>query len=111
DNGATAQRSLPLFPRLHLLPNGQVLFNAAGQAFNPFGQAYDQATWNFVAVYDPASKTWSDVAFAGLPALPPDDPVAAASLAQGAGFRGSTFSIMLPLTPNAAGQYDTAQFL
>lgn len=111
DNGAAAQRSLPLFPRLHLLPNGQVFYNAAGQAFNPFGQAYDQATWNFTAVYDPASKSWKDLAYAGLPSLPPADPVEAANLLQGAGFRGSTFSMMLPLVPDAAGNYTRADFL
>jgi hypothetical protein len=111
DNGALAQRSLPLYPRLHLLPNGHVLYNAAGQAFNPFGQAYDQATWNFTATYDPGTKTWSDLAYAGLPALPPDDPVAAAMLAAGSGFRGSTFSIMLPLKPDGSGQYNSAEFL
>ena len=33
----TRRRSLPLFPRLHLLPNGHVYYNAAGQAFNPIG--------------------------------------------------------------------------
>jgi hypothetical protein len=115
DNGPLAQRSLPLFPRLHLLPNGDVLYNAAGQAFNPFGQSYDQATWNFTAVYDPDTRTWADLAYAGLPALPGDpaafDPVEAASLAEGAGFRGSTFSIMLPLKPDAAGHYGVAEFL
>src|SRR5947209_2003448 len=39
DNGPNAHRSLPLFPRLSLLPNGQVYFNTAGQVFNPMGQA------------------------------------------------------------------------
>ena len=111
DNGPLAQRSLPLFPRLHLLPNGHVFYNGAGQAFNPFGQAYDQATWNFTATYDPATRTWADLAYAGVPAQPPDDPLDAVSLAQGAGFRGSTFSIMLRLTPDAAGSYTVAEFL
>ncbi len=67
DNGALGQRSLPLFPRLHLLPDGRVLYNAGGQAFNPFGQAYDQALWNVVGAYDPATRAWSDVAYAGFP--------------------------------------------
>ena len=31
ENPDTADRSLPLFPRLHLLPNGHVYFNSAGQ--------------------------------------------------------------------------------
>ncbi|ERJ17956.1 galactose oxidase protein [Salinisphaera shabanensis E1L3A] len=67
DNGEAAQRSLPLFPRLHLLPNGQVYYNAGGQAFNPFGQAYDQALWNIVAAYDPDTQQWTDLGYAGLP--------------------------------------------
>jgi hypothetical protein len=114
NNGTLAQRTLPLFPRLHLLPNGLVLYNAAGQAFNPFGQAYDQALWNFVAAYDPASKSWQDIAFAGLPTAPPQTPdevAQLAALAPGAGFRGSTFSVMLPLRPDDNGEYRVAEFL
>lgn len=111
ENGASAERSLPLYARLHLLPDGQILYNAAGQAFNPFGQSYDQATWNLVAAYDPATRSWSDVAYAGAPSMGTTDPLAVANLAQGAGFRGSTFSIMLPLVPDAAGDYTRAEFL
>ena len=91
-------KSLPLYPRLHLLPNGSVYFDAAGQTFNPSGQAYDEATWNTAASYDPRTSTWRDL---GLPAFGP-------ALV---GFRGSSFSQMLPLRPNAKGEYDTAQFL
>lgn len=67
DNGGPAQRSLPLYPRLHLLPNGQVYYNAGGQSFNPFGQAYDQALWNIVGAYDPVTRSWTDLGYAGLP--------------------------------------------
>ncbi len=67
ENGALAQRSLPLFPRMHLLPNGHVFYNAGGQAFNPFGQSYDQALWNIAATYNPATKKWSDLGYAGFP--------------------------------------------
>jgi len=91
-------RSLPLFPRLHLLPNGHVFYNAGGQVFNPAGQAYDEVLWNMAATYDPATSTWSDLGVAGLGTKAP-------------GFRGSTFSIMLPLVPEADGEYDTARFL
>jgi hypothetical protein len=66
-NGPLAERTLPLFPRLHMLPNGQVYYNAGGQSFNPAGEGYDQALWNLTAAYDPATKTWSDIAYAGLP--------------------------------------------
>ena len=58
-NGPLAERTLPLFPRLHMLPNGHVYYNAGGQAFNPFGEGYDQALWNLSATYDPATQTWS----------------------------------------------------
>ena len=168
ENSAQAQRSLPLFPRNHLLPNGHVLYNAGGQAFNPFGQSYDQALWNIVGTYDPQADAWSDVGYAGLPlelnetgleqitsglggdeeedsgllggvtdgltgalndlvgqraedqedlasklgdalgsSVDPTEVVSAA----GIGFRGSTFSMMLPLEANDNGEYDKAEFL
>lgn len=157
NNGTAAQRSLPLFPRMHLLPNGHVFYNAGGQAFNPFGQAYDQALWNIVGTYNPESKQWTDLGYAGLPlrlndiglgalstTLNPtntdpdqverllgdlvgatlDDPTAAINQlletpvddqslerAIGSGMRGSTFSIQLPLRPDANGGYHESEFL
>jgi hypothetical protein len=91
-------KSLPLYPRLHLLPNGKVYYDAAGQTFNPSGQAYDEALWNTAASYDPATQTWTDL---GLP-----------QFGNGlVGFRGSAFSQMLPLRPNAEGEYDTVEVL
>jgi hypothetical protein len=98
DNGRTADRSLPLYPRLHLLPNGKVFYNAAGQVFNPAGQSYDEPTWNIAATYDPATKTWENIGIPGIGSKAP-------------GFRGSTFSIMLPLKPNDDGDYTAAEFL
>lgn len=161
ENGPMGERTLPTYARLHLLPNGHVLYNTAGQAFDPMGQAYDQALWNVVATYDPATRAWSDLAYAGLPlqlnqiglqqlssAVNPTNPLAAALLTQtlsgllgtliddpvgmleqlggvlgfavdpdaveaaiGAGFRGSTFSVMLPLEPDANGAYTKTQLL
>jgi hypothetical protein len=93
-NPATADRSLPLFPRLHLLPDGHVYYDAAGQTFNPDGQSYDEALWNMAASYDPATKSWTDLG------LPQFGPVLK-------GFRGSGFSQQLTLK----APYDTAQFL
>jgi len=158
-NGPTADRSLPLYPRIHLLPNGRVYYDSGGQSFNPFGQSYDQALWNVLAAYDPVTKTWTDIGIAGLPlrftaaglgglvtALNPagdaateqaalsslvgnvlNDPADLANLVDadaldgmlqspdiallGAGFRGSTFSIMLPLVPDENGDYTKAEFL
>jgi Domain of unknown function (DUF1929) len=125
ENGASANRSLPLYPRLHLLPNGHIFYNAAGQSFNPFGQAYDEALWNYQASYDPASRSWKSLGIPGLPsgsgagdlaAFDFGDPVrdlAGFGIPGGGrsttlpGFRGSTFSIMLPLKPG----YTKASFL
>ncbi|HVE98275.1 MAG TPA: galactose oxidase early set domain-containing protein [Mycobacteriales bacterium] len=93
-NPATANRSLPLMPRVHLLPNGHLYYDAAGQTFNPSGQSYDEALWNVAASYDPVTKSWTDL---GIPGLGTTSP----------GFRGSTFSIALPLKP----PYTKAAFL
>jgi len=94
DNGAAAEHSLPLFPRLHLLPDGKVFYDGGGQVFSPAGEAYDEATWNLDAVYDPTHKSWTNVGIPGIGTAAP-------------GFRGSTFSIMLPLSP----PYTSASFL
>ncbi|HEX4880612.1 MAG TPA: galactose oxidase-like domain-containing protein [Limnobacter sp.] len=161
DNGQAAQRSLPLYPRLHLLPNGHVLYNAGGQAFNPVGQSYDQPLWNIAGTYNPGTKSWSDLGYAGFPLTFSDaglesltqifnpltapnaatsaltktlttapmkspqalqkllsnlatgagNPEQAIQKAVGGGMRGSTFSVMLPLRPNADGKYTDASFL
>jgi Domain of unknown function (DUF1929) len=128
DNGGAAERSLPLFPRLHLLPNGHVYYNAAGQAFNPFGQAWDEALWNVAASYDPATGRWKDLGIPGagggllgglldLDFGQPVSDLARLGIPGGGkslalpGFRGSTFSVMLPLQPDLFGRYTKASFL
>jgi hypothetical protein len=128
ENGEAGRRSLPLFPRLHLLPDGKVFYNAAGQSFNPVGQSYDEALWNVAAVYDPAKRSWTDLGIPGLEGGSLDDlgkldfgdaagdltnagiPGGGSSLTI-PGFRGSTFSTMLPLKPDADGRYTKASFL
>lgn len=67
DNGAAAQRSLPLQPRIHMAPNGHIIFNCAGQAFSPNGQSYLESTWSIVAAYDPKTKSWQDIGIGGFP--------------------------------------------
>ncbi len=104
DNGAGARRSLPLYPRLHLLPDGKVYYDAGGQTFSPMGQSYDEALWNWAAVYDPQGGSWRNV---GVPLGVSVDASRPLDTSVSAGFRGSSFSIMLPLTP----PYTKAQFL
>ena len=107
-NPASADHTLPLFPRLHLLPDGHVYYDAGGQTFNPFGQAYDEALWNATASYDPATKTWKDL---GIPLGVSTIPGVPLNTSVTAGFRGSSFSVMLPLVPDSSGTYSSAQFL
>jgi Galactose oxidase-like, Early set domain len=128
DNGASAKRTLPLFPRLHLLPDGHVFYDAAGQSFNPFGQSYDMALWNIAAAYDPSAKRWTSLGIPGLNGVSPDgagldvlshqvtdlEGLGVPGLGPDAtipGYRGSTFSLMMPLEPNADGSYTKASFL
>lgn len=126
-NPSTADQSLPLFPRLSLLPDGKVFYNAAGQSFNPFGQSYDEATWNLASVYDPTKQSWQSLGIPGVtdlaagrsidPTTVLGNPNSAVGIPGGGdaatigGFRGSTFSMMLPLVPDASGHYTKASFL
>jgi len=97
-----SQQSLPLFARLHLLPDGTVYYDAAGQTFNPDGQAYDEATWVHAKVYDPRTQTWRDLSADNPFGLPLVDGLPL-------GFRGSGFDVMLPLTPDSNGKYTVAR--
>lgn len=107
-----AARPLPLYPRLHMLPNGNIYYNAAGQVFNPAGQSYLEGLWNIAASYDPDSQSWSDLGIPGMDTDPTDgNPVDEIGGAVGAGFRGSTTSIMMTLKQNETGTYDKAEFL
>lgn len=107
NNGPSAKHTLPLFPRLHLLPDGKVYYDAAGQVFNPAGEAYDEALWNLTALYDPAKKTWTNL---GVPFGISAD-LGHLNVGITAGFRGSSFSVMLPLVPDSSGNYTKASFL
>ncbi len=146
---ASANRTLPLYPRMHLLPNGQTFFNTNGQTFNPFGQAYDSALWNIATVFDPNTNTWNDLgipgatnvvdelqnnaetapasvekAIVGLENLISDptnaidggiagvtDPLVGEGDFLDVGYRGSTFSVMLPIRPDESGEYSKVELL
>ena len=107
-NAPSSDHSLPLFPRLHLLPDGNVYYDAGGQTFNPFGQSYDEALWDLSASYNPTTQKWTDL---GVPLGASVNGAKPLNTSLTAGFRGSSFSVMLPLAPDASGNYSTAQFL
>ena len=88
DPGPQAENSLPLFPRLHLMPNGKIFYAGVGQQFGPAGQAVDEITWVIQQFYDPATNTWENLGPAMLGAtngaqqimLPMDPPYDKATL-------------------------------
>ncbi|MGH2730381.1 MAG: galactose oxidase-like domain-containing protein, partial [Actinomycetota bacterium] len=78
ESGAT---SLPLFARLHVLPDGNVFYSGVGQMWGPFGQAVDEALWNVQKAYDPKQNSWTTYGIGNY------------------GGRSGAFSVMLPLKP------------
>jgi len=80
-NGPDAATSLPLFPRLHLLPDGKVFYGGVGQMWGPFGQSVDEALWAFHKAYDPKEKVWTMYGMGPY------------------GARSGAFSVLLPLEP------------
>lgn len=58
-DGGMNDLSLPLYSRLHLLPDGRVFYGGAAQSWTPLGSTADQATWGAQRIYDPATKNWT----------------------------------------------------
>jgi hypothetical protein len=79
NNGATGETSLPLFARMHLIPDGTVFYSGVGQMWGPFGQAADEALWHFYKGYDPQKNEWTTYGAGNF------------------GARSGAFSVMLPL--------------
>lgn len=88
-DGETSPFSMPLYPRMHLLPSGKVFYTGSGQTFNPFGETPDEATWALQRFYDTDTQTWE--------ILGPTT----------YGVRGGSFSTLLRLEP----PYERAQIL
>lgn len=80
-NKKDSATSLPLFPRLHVLPSGEIFYGGVGQMWGPFGQAVDEALWAFHKAYNPKKKSWTTY---GMGAY---------------GARSGAFSVLLPLRP------------
>ena len=57
-NGIHGDAALPLFPRFHLLPNGEIYYSGVGQMFGPFGESADQALYAEHMSYQPADDSW-----------------------------------------------------
>ncbi len=61
DLGPQAENSLPLFPRMHLMPNGKVFYAGVGQQFGPAGQAVDEITWVIQQFFNSTTNQWENV--------------------------------------------------
>jgi hypothetical protein len=92
-NGASADITLPQFARMHLLPDGEILYTGIGQMWGPAGESVDELKWNWESIYNPATKTWTQQALAQF------------------GSRSGAFSAPLPIAPDANGNYNTAKYL
>jgi hypothetical protein len=88
--GPQSENSLPFIARLHLMPNGKILYAGGGEMWAPLGQAADEALWGLQQLYDPARKTWEVAGLAPF-GMPRDVPS----------------SVLLPLKP----PYDKATVL
>jgi hypothetical protein len=55
--GDASETSLPLLPRLHLMPNGKTFYAGNGQTWGPFGEAADEATWAIQKFWNQKTKT------------------------------------------------------
>lgn len=73
--------TLPLFARMHLMPDGTVFYSGTGQMWAPFGQSRDEAMWNFLKSFDPRTKAWTTLGMGVF------------------GARSGAFSVLLPLKP------------
>lgn len=59
--GMASEASLPLYPRVYLMPNGKIFYTGAGQTFGPAGQAADELLWGLHRFFDPATNEWEVV--------------------------------------------------
>lgn len=89
DTGPASESSLPVLPRVRLMPNGKVFYGGTGHAWSPNGGAADEAAFALQQFFDPATGRWEATGVAPL------------------GFRGTAAEVMLPLEP----PYDAATLL
>ncbi len=62
--GLASENSLPLYPRLSLMPNGKVFYSAAGQTFGPNGMGADEELWAIQQFWNQSTKEWEIVGLA-----------------------------------------------
>jgi len=99
DNGDSGKDPQPLYPRYHLLPNGDVYYSADGEMWSPLGESVDELKYAQRKSYDPAKNSWTQYGIGKL------------------GARSGAFSVLLPLHPDtdtkglSTGNYNHADVL
>jgi len=88
-----SEQSLPLYTRLHLLPNGEVLYSGDGQMWGPAGEDINELGWINQKIFDPAAGAWRDVNMGPY------------------GARNGASSLLMPLRPDESGAYSKAEIL
>ena len=53
-NPAKDNIELPLFARLHLLPDGEIFYSSNGQMWGPAGESINELNWNNMLLFDPS---------------------------------------------------------
>lgn len=53
-NPAKDNVELPLFGRLHLLPDGEIFYSSNGQMWGPAGESINELNWNNMLLFDPS---------------------------------------------------------
>jgi len=53
-NPAKDNVELPLYGRLHLLPDGEIFYSSNGQMWGPAGESINELNWNNMLLFDPS---------------------------------------------------------
>ena len=98
-NPAKDNVELPLFGRLHLLPDGEIFYSSNGQMWGPAGESINELNWNNMMLFDPSQIGKStDQGWRSAGMFPLGSPSGAAEL-------------MMPLDASKPGGLDTVHIL
>ncbi len=95
--GLASETSLPMYPRVHMGPSGDLFYAAGGQmnGFGPTGYAVDEALWGLYQFFDTETQQWS----------------VAGATQWGGLVRNGNFSTPLLMTQDGDGEYSTMEIL
>jgi hypothetical protein len=98
-NPAKDNVELPLFARMHLLPDGEIFYSGAGQMWGPAGESINELGWNNMKLFDPSrigttnDQGWRDAGMLTLGAM------------------SGSASVLMPLDASKPGGLNTVHVL